>query len=512
MPRLLDIPAELLDNIVSNFKYSSSTDTAPLISLCRTCRRLRNVAQPILHTLVKIHIPRDSERGYISKLQGSLWCFTSTILSRPDLARKVKALSIPTDPEMSAMFLMSREKEFLEHFFPTNCPGIPKGGLREISLDDLAWIILSRLENLEEVHFNMIKLPPPRALIRRIATAREMKGDNEDPLLASLKKLFIESQNFPFNIADFDAILLQSQLQAIHLKICIASRAISFGKALCLAPKVIHITELVLEDCYMRNGCLRGVLKACSRLKVLKYSAPKVRLIFLGIDLRRAYSFTPKQLVKALEDYNDSLEELVALFEDRCLPNKITDYTVSGLEDGDHWVYPSLHKLKQLTSLKVEYSRLLGPAILPNSLEKLHLTRCEPSIFLEKTWIRDIASMKQSWCSRLEEVTLRGFGISEATLWSRNAPEIRSGWILFPGPVVRPPLDFRVIIPMCEFNERTDAGPWHDTVGPYTPVLLPGQTEDDDFAFRSDDELVYDNTIPPDTSDSEDGDDDFDTA
>lgn len=96
MPSLLDLPPELMLNVLSHFDtfWRASPDifdvqddrTKSLLSLCRTCHHLRNIAQPVLHEIVGVS--RHTEKDALRVLSRLL----ETVESRPDLAKKTKTL------------------------------------------------------------------------------------------------------------------------------------------------------------------------------------------------------------------------------------------------------------------------------------------------------------------------------------------------------------------------------------------------------------------------------------
>lgn len=405
MVELLDLPAELLYHIVSNFQYTHSTDASTLLRLCRTCRKLRDVAQPALHSSIRYYVPRNREvKGYAPTALERGWRLTRTTLSRPDLANKIKTLFLRLDVKAPDLYLIIGENEFLERFFPYDCPGTKRGSIRSLSFEDLANILFCRLGNLEQLHFQLIQLPPPRNLLQKIDVANE----GQFSIRETLKKLSVESESVPFNIADFRMVFKWPSLRTVHFKRCVASRDIHFGAPLRLPSGSIRVTELILDGCYVRNEGLRGILKACHSLRSFRYAAPKQHFDFLGVELRRTYSFTPRQLIKALEDYNsDSLEELNVLFE--------TTYETGVLVSSPtrHWKHRSFPNLQNLTHLKrltMEFFRLREISHLPPKLRNLHFTRCNGHNHLIcPKWInQDFFSLKQNCCPNIEEVSVSG--------------------------------------------------------------------------------------------------------
>ncbi|KAH7137222.1 hypothetical protein B0J13DRAFT_74729 [Dactylonectria estremocensis] len=72
-----------------------SLDRRPLVSLCLVSKRLRDVAQPILHHEFRPGYS-DSWRSKLLKWDGRLTSFMRTMTQRSDLARSVKVVSIQT--------------------------------------------------------------------------------------------------------------------------------------------------------------------------------------------------------------------------------------------------------------------------------------------------------------------------------------------------------------------------------------------------------------------------------
>jgi hypothetical protein len=100
MATFASLPVELL------FIISYRVNAKGLCALALTCRRLRPVAQEVLHLSVRLanyRSIRSGELQYDPEQHVRLYQFARTLLERPDLGAKVRDLSLRTGPNTSTL-------------------------------------------------------------------------------------------------------------------------------------------------------------------------------------------------------------------------------------------------------------------------------------------------------------------------------------------------------------------------------------------------------------------------
>ncbi|KAL7818562.1 hypothetical protein V8C26DRAFT_434361 [Trichoderma gracile] len=145
---LLTLPNELLYKICENlcphcanlpllsrYGYQLAIKTTALSCLSKTCRVLREIAQPILY-------------HYVDTIK--YWPFLRSIIARPDLAAHVRALQYTGDTRFEKDAVLRAHRELLDHM-----TGIHETYTGALERANTLESILTRLPNVEELHIYM---------------------------------------------------------------------------------------------------------------------------------------------------------------------------------------------------------------------------------------------------------------------------------------------------------------------------------------------------------------------
>ncbi|KAF2117671.1 hypothetical protein BDV96DRAFT_644022 [Lophiotrema nucula] len=348
MTQLLDLPIELIEGVFSYFQNRSDTGTNDLLQLCRTCRVLRTIAQPLLYVDVRL-----INKGFINHDEANTSLeliarqFSRTLESRLDLAGKVRSLSLPA-----------------------------VGGVK---VDDL----INTLHNLQVLYLGLLELTPkypPKflTLSNRV----------------SVNKLYVESASH-VNLANFGPLLVQPSLERGTFHSTVASYGNAFGKPLSLSHGSVLLSELILEDCFMRERCLCEFLKACKSLKSFRFRAANcLNLRFQGYHVGETFLVTPVQILEALEIHRTTLESLSLNF----------DTCGAGFDD-ENFRYPGFSSFRRLSKLCIESHRLERFEHLSPALETVRLTHAVRARMLH-LFKQDPADIQQRFCPNIQSVIL----------------------------------------------------------------------------------------------------------
>ncbi|KAK5662369.1 hypothetical protein OQA88_8279 [Cercophora sp. LCS_1] len=106
MANLLDLPVELIRQICSHLQcfshYSKRTSSRELVRLSKTCRRMRDIIQPLIFTSFRY---RDASRTRLAR-------FLRALHARPDLGQRIRHLDAP--PLTEAFKLSTPDRLFVD--------------------------------------------------------------------------------------------------------------------------------------------------------------------------------------------------------------------------------------------------------------------------------------------------------------------------------------------------------------------------------------------------------------
>ncbi|KAH7125320.1 hypothetical protein B0J11DRAFT_302263 [Dendryphion nanum] len=447
MARLLVLPVELLHDIAGYLEGEIRT----LISLCRSSKTLRLVAQPLIYRevrpLTKYAIVRPL--GKSPDLLRPLWLFVRTILSRPDLADKVRHLDIvvdndtyvySNDPEAQQVRTLMKiwlrkvwkQKKTWDRFKEAHLER--EYGTGQMKFHDLAMTLLFRLHKLEALSFCFYSRPPrlSREMLE-VLKASTRKTKVREPILSTLKSLHVTQPYSaePINLSEFIRFFSLPSLEKVKGEVCAQFSGRIGDAPFNLNPKASNITEINLDRCYTNMNDMEVFLNTCRCLKKFKFrvmSCPNVpmwTLVRNGRDHQRnpIELVHPYALIEALKACSVTLEKLKLDFWEWDKPIQGDVAPWHGLQNRRLY-YPSMRSFTALKHLQVEFHRLCSPTAftplllefsnLPPSLEYLHCSNTtfrsiDPKIIARCSVIPDL-------CPNITSVVLQGEGLQDLEL------------------------------------------------------------------------------------------------
>lgn len=369
MPSLATLPVEILTNIVvyllpqhrppfaTPYPWSKSPTRhalfpSSLLTLCLTCHRFRDIAQPLIFKSVHGTYLEKGEKTSIVSL-------SHTFEHCPKLATAVKDLLIRipafVDPEEA------------DH--------------RAQRLSRLVRILRSTmvlLSNVESLHLQGGRLFTSSVL-------SDLRSENSfyDRFVHDLSCLFrprslyinptSESDDF-VNLAEYSALFTHPALIKISIQSCAASCRVEDWKLRGiphLRPNTLNLIELNLLQCHIDHDSLGILLGACRVLKVFRYQAFDRRdrcsahRLTLGGSLAQSAALLPETFSHALQVRKDTLESLNVDFRGSFETDDDSDLTLG-----------SLHDFERLKKISIESCRLDTFHHLPVLLEHITLTHC----------------------------------------------------------------------------------------------------------------------------------------
>lgn len=379
MPQLLDLPVEILNEIVLNFVkdyYKSSL----LLHLCMTCQKLRDIVQPILFRRLDI---RETYKE--SAFTTRFLTMTRAIIHRPDLAQSVRMVDMNLGRNYKNQRLIPRGLDFsdfqtagLEYFtdmtrWEPTLPWSDHGASRaSIDVYPHVCMLLSFLPKLEILricsNFVTTDIHCITDLVERL------------PNLKEITTLFPGRHEVKFHWRELVLLLSLPRLQILKLK-GLNMRSIS-SKPCNLLPGSLGIKQLSLRQCTTRDSRMQQLITACKELTHFTYTR-------LSEDAEEDPN--PEPWHTALSLHKGSLLELNLNFLDK------------RADDSDSWdrpVWSSFSDFSTLKSLKVDYRRVQLSG-LPKTLETLRLSDCwvvEPEV------LDRLSAMNKEACPNIRNV------------------------------------------------------------------------------------------------------------
>jgi hypothetical protein len=369
MPSLLDLPSELVLEIVSNLRppqrsiESEVHKTDALRHLCLTCRRLRSIAQPLLFKSI----------GFVSKYGGySFRQLAAVLTGSPHLAQNAKTWYL----EPICLLRESQNRPESEIWDPANVP-------RAL---DTALL----LKNVETLHL----LGGRYCWAHFTGDLGEdmLESHNSDrPALPHLKTICIAPTAHPIdrpgcfvNIVTWRDFLEHPGIETVCIQYGVVVDPFTEWHPTYMSPQSLNVTNLQLERCYFTLLGLGKFLATCKALKKFHFTA--MNRVHEGIKLPGANSENPglampSEFIDILRTCKDTLEHLSLDFDawDAYAIHERTD----GIVRRKLWYY-NLSDFLHLTHLKIESERIGDISKMPAALKSLTLMHCENSF-----WVTD---------------------------------------------------------------------------------------------------------------------------
>ncbi|OCK81731.1 hypothetical protein K432DRAFT_381029 [Lepidopterella palustris CBS 459.81] len=380
MPKLLDLPIELLCNVVDGVD-----DRTSLLKLCLVCKTLLAMSQPVLFNSFRKAGERpeygnQSYTCYGPAPKARLISFVRTIIERPDLALQVKWVDVETfddDINPEDEFEEPPSEEDMEIFYDAvrqldvkkRYPWIR--ALTELRAIVFIALLIIQTPNMED--FEFILTYKPISLLSGLA--RRTANGVPSNAFKSLKKLTVTHFDAAggFNLQQIARLLSLPSLQSLFTKHCLGDNVVDlgdFGSFEC-EPGTLNLSTLVFDDSSIDATCLHTLIAACKSLKQFEYQS------MLFHEMSDVDQFTPSEMYSALKCQKSSLEMLTLDF---------TEHEYDQLEGDWRGEDPIIGDLREFTNLKhlrVDQSYLEDRedlTVLPQSLESLTLQHCQGPI------------------------------------------------------------------------------------------------------------------------------------
>lgn len=392
-----------------------------LARVCRTCTRLRAIAEPLLYrAYVKPPNAFKPDRLELEMIENSnlrlhkanrhLRCFVRTLIQRPDLASLVRFMTLGEwdtahslrqagafteipDQDLVHLYRLATRKIWIRKPWAVKWVSYLACGIEDAEVA----LLLSLTPNLSELDIALPNFHEKRShelFYRRIfedALYPDVEGHSQNTFkhLRRIHAVLWQPNNPP--TSGFPLYPISEMVRLPSLKSFAAYGAFEAGHAFqwTVKPKSLPLTTLDLGGCGLSASALTTLIASCACLKTL--------FLTYGEDTAETEDITWPEVIKAIESQKDSLEVL-GLRADPCSQLYAEEISSrSGLREIGYW--KSVGSLSQFTVLKklsIYQTPLLGPEdyigeiepaptdvhlpdILPPSLESLVVANC--SIF-----------------------------------------------------------------------------------------------------------------------------------
>ncbi|KAH6628996.1 hypothetical protein C7974DRAFT_393591 [Boeremia exigua] len=394
MAKLVELSDEIVLVIISYLITDEESKVGALLSLCRTSRRLVNLAQPALYACVRI---KEPEGDPLKPLKSFLW----TVLTRPLLARQTRALALTNDRAICY------DWPRLEHdeVFIDICVLI-RGRPFEIDPDfcyhPLAVHTLAQLPNLRHFEFTA-EIEHPRALLQRMHTLR-----CEDALFLSkletfhLYKLY---EDGPVDIDDFVPLVRYPSFKTFSTQSDVPNKL----GGLSATNRLTHASA-DLRWCNRPLISIQQLINTLQNLSSFILLIPDAARYKWQWDVGYQPLVTPRDLVKALlRSHKDTLISLHLDFHyhyDLRDPELLQEVVDSGMGLADcDYVYPSFGEFSRLSHITIEFEKLVNFHNLPASLQSLDLYLYSILDFTVDH-LQDLVALRDRYCPMLDLVLL----------------------------------------------------------------------------------------------------------
>lgn len=380
MAQLLSLPSEVLHEIISrvNDLWSPATE---LKALCLTCKRLRDVAEPVLYRQLCTS-KHDREQATI------FLRFARTIAQRPELRNDVRVVDmyLERNYDFDGCTQVLMPPDFDLSSLRAAAPAYFDGPA------DQGWAPGKTIKVFPHV-MAMLSLLPNLSVLR--IRAKEPNGQREMYRLAELAEnlpnlrelLICDSKRYNNTQAEFAyAPLVQlPRLRVLSLKHLDMANMFAEGAPRLRFPRAsLGVERLSVRQCSMTNECMRDLIVACRRLTHFTYHQ------WSDIN-QREERLDVAVWHGALATHKDSLEEADL--------NCINEFDIlDGWDNSPLEPWPSFRDFAKLTSLKMEYRRMRYD-LLPQVLRELYLHDCRD--IENRAEISGWCSVKKNWCPDL---------------------------------------------------------------------------------------------------------------
>jgi hypothetical protein len=386
MPQLLDLPPELLSHIILNLEIQDERST--LASLCQVSRIFCQLAQPVLFK--EFNTPQRVTASFVAYEENwdlepldPLLSFTITVISRPDLAARVRSIIVETsDTGLSAtdeyyeMEAPSEDviKAFVKAVHRVNAKSKTAwlSALIGLEVDALTSLLISHTPNLERLRLHVDDERPGkqlRELVKNIIYCPT--GVPSPPYLQNLKVLrlgyFLSYGGF--NNSQVTELLSLPTLEEFWARNCIGNNDRESYPKFFAEPGQFSFSRIIISQSCMDVEALTMLVQACKCLQTFQYTGRYFEELTLEDDV-----FAMASLHEILHSQRDSLEKIdinLSEFTGRC------PWYEFDLDD----IFDSLAMYPNLRFLSMEQCYLAVGVELPSLLETLVICECSAPVY-----------------------------------------------------------------------------------------------------------------------------------
>ncbi|KAF2110906.1 hypothetical protein BDV96DRAFT_583121 [Lophiotrema nucula] len=398
MPQFPDLPSELLLQIFED------VEPERLIQYCYVSRRIRDVAQPCLYEWIIFN-------GSQYLLLERLWSFTRTMLGRPDLAPRVKRMTIDLSGTAGVLQLDERLEDL--QLFHTALPGLdPSSKSTTVGYAQLLAVLSVRLPALEYLKLHIEK-SFPEDLSYLLQQARDI---SPSAIFPALKVLMLKGYDGYFSLSDALPLLVLPTLRTVVASMFLASYGPDFPSTSLDNLTVIHATSVELLNCSIEERNFQNLIKACRNLKVLKYASAQ----FSAFQINHHHGpmhrlLTPHRFVQALSPRSDTLVRLSLTYYP-------PDGTTNNSSATELATLKQFHQLKFI-SIQIDLWAALRDK-LPANLVAVELTVSSQRYDVERDFFRHLFMAKDLWMPGIKIISLqRTAAVDAAKLIKQHARE-----------------------------------------------------------------------------------------
>ncbi|KAF2488522.1 hypothetical protein BU16DRAFT_568397 [Lophium mytilinum] len=387
MPELLDLPNELVDQVVSNLS-GHKTD---LCNLSLVSRRVRNITKATLYGLYSYEL---FQQAY------SFRPFLRTILRDPMLASYTRTAKIRVWRTAADIYSFLNEpdpprREDLQLFVDAGRyvslnsePDWYESIIRGVE-DAEVMLLVSQLPNLRELHLAM---PPSTRLRWHFVSNEAQKARHGLPAMYhSLTRLCVENGagEGGFQVGTLAPFLGLPSLRIFEAYQCQSQNglwtAANFNAFAEQNIAAFGITSINLEWSILSIEAITALITSCKALKSFKYTHHYRAAPRLSID-----QFDARQLIKVLSRHCETLEHLELGLQSGWDPHRV-QLLVHMLVAGNFRL-GDLRPFRKLATLDCEQTAFMTTTpglqsssrpwteLLPTSLKKLVIRACDDDI------------------------------------------------------------------------------------------------------------------------------------
>ncbi|KAL4783890.1 hypothetical protein BJX76DRAFT_348240 [Aspergillus varians] len=375
MASLLDLPNEILLIVVSHFNHFVHREA--LQALCLCSKRLYSISQPFLYDqyIREVHCQCCHKNGTPPGHIVPLVLFTRTLISRPDLAARVRSANFDNSKDAFDDDIV-REAELDADTFEVLAAGFQqlpaayraRWFMKGAAMKSNPYILVlaSRMPNLE--HLQLTLGEEGLHGLGPLFTQWFASGIDHQPYFKNLKSVVIRDLTYTESVSMFNLEYVLKLPRLEEFTLTYLNGNADGCPLFDIKPDTLNISTLSLMDACLDAESLTEIVAGCKCLKDFSYYGCNYDVD----NIAESGQFDPSELVSILSSQKDNLRTI------RC-----------SLDWGDiyptHWErcskYGSFAPFKNLMHLELDQYPYTPKQELPSSLHCLTIRNISFSIF-----------------------------------------------------------------------------------------------------------------------------------